>query len=151
VLTEILVAETKPRPLAVVCVTTELSKWPGQFRHSLDKMYAAVKAGYVRQSGQNVMVYRSREDGRVDIECGIEIDGRFNPIGDVVYRKTPSGLAVTAAHVDPYQELRASHDAIAAWSRKNGRKLTGTCWEIYGDWKDDPAQLRTDIFHLVRP
>jgi hypothetical protein len=27
---------------------------------------------------------------------------------------------------------------------------TETCWEIYGDWDEDPAKLRTDIFHLLR-
>jgi hypothetical protein len=24
-------------------------------------------------------------------------------------------------------------------------------WEVYGDWEDDPAKLRTDIYFLLRP
>jgi len=149
--TGILIVDVKPRPIAAVRVTTVLSKWPRQFRHSLDKVYAAVRAGHVRQSGQNVMVYRSREDERVDIECGIETDERFDPVGEVVYSETPSGIAVTTVHMGPYRELQTSHQAVAGWSRRNGHNLAGTCWEIYGDWNEDPTQLRTDIFHLVRP
>jgi effector-binding domain-containing protein len=144
------IVDARPRPIAVVSVTTELPKWPREFRHSLDQVYAAVKAGYVRQNGQNVMVYRSREDGRVDIECGIETDQKFDPVGEVRYRETPSGLAVTTAHIGPYSELGTSHQAVVEWSRANGYQPSGTRWEIYGDWHEDPRQLRTDIFYLVR-
>jgi hypothetical protein len=137
---EISVIDVKPRPIAAISVTTELSKWPREFRHSLDKVYAAVKAGHVRQNGQNVMVYRSREDGRVDIECGIEIEQRLDPVGEVHFRETGSN----GAHIAPYEELGTS-------SRTNGYPFTGTRWEIYGDWHEDPMKLRTDIFYLKRP
>ena len=61
-----------------------------------------------------------------------------------------SGAALTATHVGPYQNLGRTHRAIVAWSRENGHPLTGVCWEIYGDWDPDPAQLRTELFHQVR-
>ena len=144
------IVDASPRPLAVVRVTTVLSKWPSQFRHALDKVYDVVKAGLVRQTGQNVMIYRPRDDRLVDIECGVETEARFEPIGEVVYSETPFGLAVATAHIGPYEQLRIGHEAVVEWSRQNGHRLTGTCWEIYGDWNEDPAKLRTDIFHLVR-
>jgi len=147
---EITIIEARPRPLAAVRVTTVLSKWPSQFRNALDKVYEAVKAGKVRQSGHNVMVYHPREDGQVAIECGIETATEFERFGEVVYCETPSGMAVTTAHIGPYEQLGMSYNAITDWSRKNGHRLTGTCWEIYGDWSDDPATLRTDIFHLLQ-
>ena len=147
---QISIVDASPRPIAVVRVTTSLAKWPSQFRHELDKVYAAVHAGHVPQSGQNVMVYRPRDDGQVDIECGIETRARFEPIGEVVYRETPSGLAVTTAHLGSYEQLGRSYRAAKEWSRQNGYRLKGTVWEVYGDWDDDPANLRTDIFLLVR-
>jgi effector-binding domain-containing protein len=148
---EISIVEAKPRPIAVVRITTVLATWPRQFMITLDKVYAAVKAGRVRQNGQNVMVYRSREDGQVDIECGVETEGRFEPAGEVVYSETPSGITVTTAHIGPYGKLGTSYAALKEWSSRNGYRLTGTCWEVYGDWHEDPAKLRTDIFYLVRP
>jgi effector-binding domain-containing protein len=118
--------------------------------HSLDKVYASVKVGHVRQNGQNVMVYRPRQDGQVDIECGVEAAAKFEPFGEVVYSETPLGRAVTMAHIGPYRRLGVSHAAIVSWSRQNGHSLAGVSWEIYGDWDEDPAKLRTDIFHLLR-
>jgi hypothetical protein len=69
----------------------------------LDQVYAAVKTGHVRQDGQNVMVYRHRPDGQVNIECGIETQESFDPVGEVVYSETLSGGAVTTAHIGPYE------------------------------------------------
>lgn len=117
--------------------------------HTLDKVYAAAKAGHVRQNGHNVMVYHRRADGHVDIECGFEAAAAFEPVGEVFYCETPTGLAVTATHIGPYQQLGVTHEAIVNWSRNNGYRVTGTCWEIYGDWDADAAKLRTDVFHLV--
>ena len=147
---EISVIEVKSRPLAVARVTTVLSKWPDEFMHTLNKVYAAVNAGLVRQNGQNVMIYHPRQDGSVDIECGVETEGRFEPAGEVVYSETPSGRAVTMTHVGPYSALRSSFQAMDAWSRQNGYRLSGPCWEIYGDWEEDPMKLRTDIFLLLQ-
>ncbi len=149
--TEIALVEAHPRPLAAVRVTTVLSRWPDQFRKVLDTVYEAVSAGKVQQSGQNVMVYHPREDGRVDIECGIEVAAKFEGLGQVVYCETPAGLAATVVHIGPYERLGVSHGAIREWVRRKGHHLNGTCWEIYGDWNDDPMKLRTDLFHLLEP
>src|ERR1700740_3196380 len=107
--TEISIIDARPRLIAVVRVTTVLSKWPRQFMHELDKVYAAVKAGHFRQNGHNVMVYRPRPDGQVDIECGIETDGSFEAAGEVVFSQTPAGMTVTTAHIGPYDRLGVSH------------------------------------------
>ena len=144
------IVDASPRPIAVVRVTTVLSTWPREFMHTLDKVYEAVKAGHVQQSGQNVMVYRPRDTHLVDIDCGVETAARFEPIGEVVYSETPSGLAVAIAHVGPYEQLRTSHAALIEWSHQNGHQLTGTCWEIYGDWDDDPGKLETTVMYLLR-
>ncbi|MEO8562457.1 MAG: hypothetical protein ABI601_10305 [bacterium] len=33
--------------------------------------------------------------------------------------------------------------------RANGREHTGTRWEVYGHWVDDPVRLRTDVLYLL--
>ena len=146
---QIVLIDAQPRRLAAVRVTALPSKWPSQFRTALDKVYDAVRAGRVRQSGHNVMVYRQRGDGQVDIECGVETDAKFENTGEVVYCETPAGRAATTPHIGPYEHIGASHRVIVEWSRKNDHRLAGVCWEIYGDWDADPLKLRTDIFHLL--
>jgi hypothetical protein len=55
------------------------------------------------------------------------------------------------AHLGPYNRLGEAHAAIRKWCADHGHALTGVSWEIYGHWTDDPAQLRTDVFYLLRP
>jgi effector-binding domain-containing protein len=147
--TDTRVVNANPRSLAAVRVTTALATWPKQFMKSLDKVYDAVRAGKVHQTGHNVMVYRPRPDGLVDIDCGVEVATKFDGLGEVVYCETAAGLAVATTHIDPYGQLGVGHKAIRDWSRDNGHRLTATCWEIYGDWNEDPAKLSTELFHLL--
>jgi effector-binding domain-containing protein len=146
---DITIVTVEPSPIAAVRVSTTFSLWPTQFMQPLGVVYDAVRSGKVRQNGQNVMVYHPRGGDSVEIECGVEVAEKFDAIGDVVYRETPGGTAATLVHVGPYDQLRASHQALIDWSRKNGHRLAGVSWEIYGDWNDDPAKLHTEIFHLL--
>jgi effector-binding domain-containing protein len=141
--------DAAPRPLAAVRVTTVIAKWPSQFRESLDKVWAAIRGGKLQKGGHNIMVYRHRGDGLVDIECGVETAGAFEAIGDVIYCETPSGPTATTAHIGSYAGLGASHDAVVKWMRANNHPHCGVCWEIYGDPPKDPSQMRIDLFHLV--
>jgi hypothetical protein len=31
-----------------------------------------------------------------------------------------------------------------------GREIALPFWEVYGDWSDDPAKLRTDVLYLLK-
>lgn len=33
--------------------------------------------------------------------------------------------------------------------RRDGWTRAESFWEVYGDWHDDPRQLRTDVYHLL--
>jgi effector-binding domain-containing protein len=143
------VVDVKPIAICVVRVTTQIAAWPQQFGRSLDKIWAAAQAGQIQKPGKNVMVYRHRPDGLVDIECGAEAPEGFLPAGEIVASATPSGRAVTIAHVGDYRRLRESHDALTAWARQNGHALQPVCWEIYDHWRDNPETVRTDLFHLL--
>ena len=81
----------------------------------------------------------------------MQVATKFESIGEVVYSEIPGGTAATLVHIGPYGQLKASHLAVIEWSRKNGHRLAGVSWEIYGDWDDDSTKLRTDIFHLLEP
>jgi hypothetical protein len=39
---------------------------------------------------------------------------------------------------------------VSRWCAAEGRGLAGPRWEIYGDWHDDPAELRTEVYYLLR-
>jgi effector-binding domain-containing protein len=147
--TEVTVTNSIPLPLAAARVTTQISNWSRQFKPVLDKVYAFLRANEISHKGINIMIYRPREDGLVDIECGVQVGAPFAASGEVVCSATPHGVAATVAHFGSYAELGVSHRAVVEWARTNGKALTGTCWEIYGHWNDDPEKVRTDLFHLL--
>lgn len=47
----------------------------------------------------------------------------------------------------PYSDL--PHGALRQWCEDNGHKIARPSWELYGDWSDDPAELRTDLYYLL--
>jgi len=38
---------------------------------------------------------------------------------------------------------------VIEWCRSQGHRLSGTRWEVYGHWTDDPSKLRTDVYYLL--
>ncbi len=40
--------------------------------------------------------------------------------------------------------------AIKAWCRAHDRQIAGPSWEVYGHWHADTAQLRTDVYYLLK-
>jgi effector-binding domain-containing protein len=53
-------------------------------------------------------------------------------------------------HRGPHDGLGAAHQAVLAWCAARGHRIQGTRWEIYGDWREDPADLETRISYLIR-
>jgi effector-binding domain-containing protein len=90
-------------------------------------------------------------DCKGNIEVGAEVGQPFTGNGRVVCSSTPAGRVATTAHLGSYSRLGAAHDAVLKWCADHGHALAGVSWEVYGHWTDDPSQLRTDVFYLLRP
>src|SRR5262249_3949851 len=103
----------------------------------------------LRTDGHNVAVYWDAS-GEGAIEVGVQVVRIFEPTDAVVNSVVPSGLTATTTHVGPYSELGPAHEAVRAWCKSQGHELAGPYWEVYGDWSDDPAKLRTDVFYLLK-
>ena len=64
---------------------------------------------------------------------------------------SPQGVAATAVHWGDYSAMAPTYTALRKWCADNGHHLAGPSWEVYGDWAEDPAKLRTDIYFLLEP
>jgi effector-binding domain-containing protein len=121
------------------------------FREYLDQVYAAGRAGAVKLDGQNIFVYqpvRGQADS-ADVAFGVGTTAPFTVIGNVQPVEIPSGEVATTTHWGDYSGLSAAHDAVVQWCKANERRLSGTRWEVYGHWTDDPTKLRTDVYYLL--
>jgi hypothetical protein len=45
--------------------------------------------------------------------------------------------------------MAGAYAALEQWCRDNGRRSAVVNWEVYGDWDDDPAKRRTDVYFLL--
>jgi effector-binding domain-containing protein len=146
---EVHLTTASPRLVAAVRSRTTLPDLPKAIRAGLDQVWPQIKD----RSGRNIVLYHPSEPtglGReFEIETGVEVPDGFTPEAPVYLTRTPGGRVVTATHVGPYDRMKTTYDAIDAYVRQNGVKITGPSWEVYGHWNDDPAQLHTDIFFTV--
>lgn len=142
---EIRVEDASPRQLAVARGAASRADLGRTILKLLDTVWPVLRGQHVR-TGNNVVMYFG---GLGHIEAGVEVFGEFIDIGDVRHSQTPAGPAVTTAHWGEYSEMAGAYAALERWCAANGRRQTGTSWEIYGDWADDPRQRRTDIYLLL--
>jgi effector-binding domain-containing protein len=136
------------RPTAVVRRSTTWDEFPTLWKTLLDQVYEFLGSSEVRQSGHNVMLYK---DDVPNVEIGVEVAGPFASEGSVVSSALPAGETAMIVHRGAYDGLRSAHQAVWDWCAANGRKMVGPRWEIYGDWQEDPAQLETEVYYLLRP
>jgi hypothetical protein len=56
----------------------------------------------------------------------------------------------TVVNMELYQKLSEARTAVRRWCAEPNHALAGPNWEIYGDWTDNPDELRTDVFYLLQ-
>ena len=148
----VLVQTVPARRLAAVRRRVKLGAVGTVWKPALDHVWAFLRAHPdLRSDGHNVFLYHhpSDREAAMDVDFGVEVIGSFVPEGEVVSAETPAGTVAMAVHRGPYDRLRGTHDAIHAWSAREGRRFAGLSWEIYGDWSDDPAKLETTVCYLL--
>jgi hypothetical protein len=115
----------------------------------LDQVWPLLREQGAR-TGHNVVIYRPGAGDELVIDAGVEVDGGFTPRGGVQPVDTPAGEAAAVTHYGDYADLGAAYEALERWCAESGRHPAGVSWEVYGDWSDDPASRRTDVYRLLQ-
>jgi effector-binding domain-containing protein len=114
----------------------------------LDKVWnflvTAPAALYER--GHNVMLYK---DDVPNVEVGVQVARRFDPIGDVRPSVLPGGQIAVTTHVGPVQELASTHEAVGKWCLRQGHRPLGPRWEIYGDPDPRDGHFEVEVSWLL--
>ena len=88
-------------------------------------------------------------DGELVIDAGVEVPDGFTARDAVRPVETPAGEAAAVTHYGDYADLAGAYAALEQWCTASGRRPAGTSWEVYGDWEEDPAKRRTDVYFLL--
>jgi effector-binding domain-containing protein len=142
------------RPTVVVAETTTWEQYPSLWGKLLGEVYAFVRACPDFEAGesqeprwQNVMLYK---DQRPSVEVGVLASGPFTPQGRVIASQLPGGRVATAVHRGDYARLGDTHGAVHAYIEAHDLEPAGPLWEIYGHMREDPEDVETEIYHLLR-
>ena len=148
---EVVEVAAAARPVAGVRAQVARGHVAQEFGRYLDQVYAAARAGAVALDGQNIFIYRSATVDQLNVDFCVGATAPFVATGAVVPLETPAGTAAMTTHHGAYSGLGDANAAILAWCRAQGRVLAGPSWEVYGHWHEDAAQLRTDVYYLLKP
>ena len=137
--------------VAAVRARATISEITRAWKPALDQVWAFLRRNGELGPGHNLFLYHhpERRNEAMDIDFGVQVARPFEPASEVRCIETPAGEVARTVHVGPYDRLGDAHNAIHAWCAANNRKIAHASWEIYGDWKDDPALLETTIKYLL--
>lgn len=147
---DVRVEQAGPRVLAAVRAATTPQRLSTDIIRLLDQVWPLLREQGAR-TGHNVVIYHPGEGGEFTIEAGVEVFDGFEERGTVGRVTTPAGEAAVVAHYGAYSAMGGAYAALDQWCAANGRHPAGVNWEVYGDWDDDPASRRTDIYKLLSP
>ncbi len=145
--------ETVPaEPMAAVAAKTEFAGLPEVIRWGLDAVFEALVGGDYGERGAATVWYGPMPNTTVmDLRIGVRLSTPFpGPVTEVAAFETPAGEVAHAVYYGPYNQMMMAHEAAKAAARAAGRQITGESWEVYGDWNEDPDQLRTDVYWLLK-
>ena len=147
---EVSTGSAEPRPMAAVRATTTRQRLGADIVRLLDLVWPVLREQGVR-TDHNIVVYREARVGVLTVDVGVEVQSDFTPRGEVQPAATPAGEAASTAHYGEYTELAGAYAALERWCAEHQRQPSGVRWEVYGDWAEDPAQRRTDVYFGLRP
>jgi len=146
---QIEVMESKPITTAVIRSRVPAQELSRFVPAACGEVWSFFRSAGLPKPGRHTALYLG--DGLVEV--GAEVSQPFTGNERIHYSQLPGGTVARTVHFGPYGRLGEAHTAIREWSTTQGRKLSGTCWEIYGHWEEswntDPSKIRTDIFHLL--
>jgi len=144
--------------LAACRQRTTMNKASGEIRDLLSRVWQLIREREREgrrlraENGHNVALYYW-EDGGGDgpVEVGVQAAAfQFEETDEVCCSVIPAGTVATTAHYGAYDELGKAHEAVMNWCRQNEHEWVRPCWEVYGDWDDNSANVRTDVFYLLK-
>jgi len=147
---EVRISQASPRLLAAVRATTAQPRLGTDIIRLLDQVWPVLRADGVR-TGHNVVMYYGGSGAALAIAAGVEVFSDFAGRGEVQPVSAPAGEVAAVTHWGEYSQLAPAYLAIERWRAANARRPGGVSWEVYGDWADDPAQRRTDVYALLAP
>ncbi|MDH3307765.1 MAG: GyrI-like domain-containing protein, partial [Acidimicrobiia bacterium] len=93
-------------------------------------------------------LYRGMPDTTIDVAAGFPVNGPLRPYGKVTPDELPTGLAVVAMHVGPFDTMAETYAGMQGWMAERAMFPGDIVWESYltdPSVEPDIAKWRTEI------
>lgn len=113
-------------------------------RSVFDRLYkpGALAPGH----GHNFILYANETKEGATLTVGVldRQPGGGDP--DVKAAHVPGGRVITAPHMGDYAKMKDTYDVLHAEVKAKNLRRIWMSLEVYGDWDEDPAKVRTDLY-----
>lgn len=131
--------------LAVASAWVAPAEVPSRIASLFDIVYGWLGDSGLQQRGDNHALYAMTEDG-LRMRVGVPVSEAFTDTEAVGCVQLDVARAAHTVHRGEYAGLLEAHRALRRWASAQTLTTGPLSWEVYGDWSDDPARLRTDVF-----
>lgn len=148
-MTDVAIVNVEEQHLLAARTRVTFPEVPGKLLPLMERVGAFVRDHGVEGAGQNVWFYRDASGGQMEVDVGVQVPASTEVADGLVRSATPAGRCAHAVLYGDYSGIPGVHQAIHRWCAEQNLVLAGPCWELYGDWNEDPALRRTDMYHLL--
>jgi effector-binding domain-containing protein len=148
-MTSIQIIECSEQPTAAVRDRVPMTELTDFFSRAFEQTMAALTAQGVHPAGTPFGKYYGQPADSVDVEAGFPVATPITPSGSVIAGTLPSGRAVSAVHIGPYDTMTSTYSLIEGYFAEKNLKPGPVMWECYltdPAVEPDPAGWRTEIF-----
>lgn len=143
-MTETQIIDLAPMYGAGIEVYSKWSDLAPTIKAAFDRLYkpGALAPGH----GHNFILYSNETNVGGMLTVGVldRQPGGADP--DVKAAHIPGGRVITTAHMGDYALMRGTYDLLHAEVKAKGLRRIWRSLELYGDWSEDPAKVKTDIY-----
>ena len=143
---QITMTVVEARPTTVVKAQTTWQEFPTLWQELSAEVWECLRAGGISRGCRNIMLYW---DDVPHVEVGVELLVPCPFTGRVVASSLPMGQVAMTVHWGSYAGVGEAHRAVIDWCAAQGKRKTGTRWEVYGPHNDDPARVWTEVYWLL--
>lgn len=143
-MTDTHIIDLAPMTGAGIEVYAKWSDLAPTIRSAFDRIYkpGALAPGH----GHNFILYSNETKEGATLTVGVldRQPGGGDP--DVKAAHVPGGRVITAPHMGDYAKMKDTYDVLHAEVKAKNLRRIWMSLEVYGDWDEDPAKVRTDLY-----
>ncbi|MGE0489174.1 MAG: GyrI-like domain-containing protein [Vulcanimicrobiota bacterium] len=119
------------QPVVSIRCQTTMAQLSASFGEILPRVFQELQARGAAPAGAPFGRYHAFSPDSIDLEAGLPVTEAPTVDPPLQASELPACEAAVLVHLGPYDNLKATYDALEAWFKEHGRSQGGAPWEVY--------------------